>query len=90
MALVDLVEGLDLALRKEVVDGDEVLDAIDGEERVAVRARHVRVDLGDHEIGGVDGGADDVDGDAEADEAVAIRLAHLDERDVDAARGASG
>ena len=50
----------------------------------------LRVDLGDDQIGRVDRGAHDVDRDAEADVAVRVGRAHLDERHVDAHAAASG
>ena len=47
IARVDLVERLGRALGQRRVDRHQPGDAVDVEERVAERARHLRVDLGD-------------------------------------------
>ena len=61
----------------------ELRDAVDVEEGVPEGARHVGVDLGEDQVGGIHGRAHDVDRHAEADEAEAVGRAHLDQGDVD-------
>ena len=58
-------------------------DAVDMYERVAERARHPGVHLGEHQVGALDGGPHHIHRDAEAHVAVRIGRAHLDERDID-------
>ena len=79
----DVVRRLGSELEERLVDGDEVRDAVDVDERVAERARHLRVHFGEDERRRVHRGAHDVDRDPEAHEAVAVGRADLDEGDVD-------
>jgi len=52
-------------------------------ERVTERARHVRVDLRDHQLGGLEGCSHDIDRDTEANEPKLIGRADLKQCDVD-------
>ena len=77
------VRGLVDVLRERPIDGDERVDPIERDGAVPARARHGRVDLGDHAAGGEHGGTRDVDRDAEAAHAVLVGRRHLHQRDVD-------
>ena len=77
-----LVAGRPLEQRLGVVD--ELVDLVDMNERVAERARHPLVDLGDDELGRFDRRLRDVDRDAQAAPAVLVRRTDAHQRDVDA------
>ena len=66
------------------VDRHQPVDLAHVHRRVAHRARHRRVDLGDDERGARYGRRQHVDGDAQAHVAELVRRRHLDQRDVDA------
>ena len=55
-----------------LVKGDETIDGVDVDEAVAEGAGHTGVDLGDDVFGVGGGGLDDIDGDAEAAQAVDV------------------
>ncbi len=79
-----LVELAVLELRQRAVHRDQVVDVVHVEEGVAQGPGHLRVDLGDDEVGGLHPGADHVHRDPEAHVAVAVRGRDLDQRHVDA------
>ena len=62
---------------------DDGIDVVDVDEAVAVGARHLIVDLGDHEMCALGGGQGGVDADAEAAEAVRIGRRNLDQGDIE-------
>jgi hypothetical protein len=78
-----LIRRLGGQLGQVVVNGDERVDPVEVNERVAVGARRLGVHLGQDEIGGFHGGAHDVDRHAETHVPVPVRERHLDHRDVD-------
>ena len=64
----------------------ERVDAREGHQRVAVRARHLRVDFGDHKARGAGGGERRVDGGAQRAVPVRIGGRELQQRDVERTR----
>src|SRR5262245_26541346 len=72
-----------LVLDDRRVDRDQVIEAPERHQAVAVGSWHPRVDLGDDRPRGEDGRPRHVDGDAEAAHAVAVRRRHLHQRHVD-------
>ncbi len=62
---------------------DDDVEIVDVNVAVAVGARHLVIDLGDHEAGLMGGGQGGIDADAEAAEAVGVGRRDLHERDIE-------
>ena len=79
----DVGDGGEGVARKGSVVVDDEIEAVVGDDAVAVGAWHIGVDDGDEGFGGLDGGEGGVYGDAEADESVFIGRADLDKGGVE-------
>jgi hypothetical protein len=82
--LLHLAGRLGRQLEERSVDGDQAIDPRHRDAGVAVGARHVGIHLGQHQLGALDGGPHHVDRHPQADEAVRVGRADLDEGHVDA------
>ena len=69
-------------LRERIVDGHDVIDLGDVDERVAERPWHLRVDLGDHEPGSLRRRLGDADLHSEGAEPMLVGRSHVHEGDV--------